>query len=93
VCARNTGDRYAASLSVTSHQLLVTAGVWLTLCGQREDHVSLKVLRNFHISHSVIVRSNMPTFWARLETWFAGLDYVNPFNAELNPICHLLALL
>jgi hypothetical protein len=24
---------------------------------------------------------------------FQGLIYINPFNADLNPICHLLALL
>jgi hypothetical protein len=24
---------------------------------------------------------------------FCNMDYINPLNAELNPICHLLALL
>jgi len=25
-------------------------------------------------------------------SWFRVLTYINPLNAELNPICHLLAL-
>jgi len=27
------------------------------------------------------------------ETGFEAVDWINPLNAELNPICHLLALL
>jgi len=25
--------------------------------------------------------------------WWTRIDHINPLNAELNPICHLLALL
>jgi hypothetical protein len=32
-------------------------------------------------------------FSVRLPTVGPGVPYINPLNAELNPICHLLALL
>jgi len=40
------------------------------------------------------LRLRISVFWdVTLRCWFSGTLYFNPFNAKLNPICHLLALL
>jgi hypothetical protein len=53
------------------------------------DQVYSEVLYAVPISNFAV----LPTPHCKAQYFLCGADHLNPLNAELNPICHLLALL
>jgi len=52
-----------------------------------------KTVLNVTIQRRLILTSANPIFTHTVLINFYGNNFINPLNAELNPICHFLALL